>query len=137
MTEDIHSVPTGKSEGKKDNAEDQEKYLLHNPDQIVAKLRLLAKNNNLLTAYFNDGAASMNTCVIDVIRDMDLVALDYGGLDSINEQLLNAKKVIFVAQFDGITVKFSANSITKAKYHGEPVFAVPIPDDLLWLQRRE
>jgi len=33
--------------------------------------------------------------IIDVIRDMDLVAIDYGPNDSINPQMLKADRNIF------------------------------------------
>lgn len=125
------------SQGRRDSAQNQEQYLLHNHNQIVQKLRLLIKNHVFITATFNNGTQTMNTVLIDVIRDMDLLALDYGPSQSLNEQLLDANRIIFTASFDGIDIQFTATSITKAKYQGESVFAVPIPDEMLWVQRRE
>ena len=125
------------SKGRHDSAENQEQYLLQNHQVIIQKLRLLIKNHVFITASFNNGSQSMNTAIIDVIRDMDLVAIDYGPNQSLNEQLLNANRIVFKASFDGINVQFSSDSITKAKYQGESVFAIPIPDTMLWVQRRE
>jgi c-di-GMP-binding flagellar brake protein YcgR len=126
--------PTG---GRRDSVENQEQYLLRNHNEIAQKLRLLIKNHVFITAVFNNGNQTLNTVIIDVIRDMDLIAMDYGPSQSLNEQLLNAGRIIFKASFDGIDVQFTATSITKAKYQGESVFAVPIPDEMLWVQRRE
>lgn len=125
------------SSGRHDSAENQEQYLVQNHQVIVQKLRLLIKNHVFITASFNNGSQSMNTAIIDVIRDMDLVAIDYGPNQELNEQLLSASRIVFKASFDGINVQFSTNSITKAKYQGESVFAIPIPDSMLWVQRRE
>lgn len=135
---EMNEAPTRPSgQGRRDSAESQEQFLLHNHNQIIQKLRLLIKNHVFITATFNNGSQSMNTVIIDVIKDMDLLALDYGPSQSVNEQLLNAGRIIFKASFDGIDVQFTATSITRAKYQGESVFAVPIPDEMLWVQRRE
>lgn len=129
--------PQPASKNRQDSAENQEQFLLRHHNEIVQKLRQLIKNNVFITATFNNGTQSMNTAIIDVIRDMDLVAIDYGPSQSLNEQLLNASRIIFKASFDGINVQFTADSITKAKYQGNSVFAVPIPESMLWVQRRE
>ena len=128
---------TQNQKGRQDSAEGQQEYLLESPISIIAKLKQLAKNNVMVTATFNNGKQSMNTTVIEVIKDMDLVALDYGPTESLNAQLIGAERIIFNADLDGIDCQFTATSITKAKLHGEPVFAIPIPENLLWVQRRE
>lgn len=129
--------PTTIKPGRKDSIENQEEFLIQNRIGIVQKLRLLAKSNCMVTATFNGGSHTINTTVIDVIRDMDLIAMDYGPSESLNTQLLAADRILFTAELDGIDVQFSANTITKAKYQGESVFAIPIPESLLWIQRRQ
>ena len=128
---------TTSSKGRNDSAEGQQEYLLENPISVIAKLKQLAKNNNMVTASFDNGNSSMNTSVIEVLKDMDLVALDYGPSESLNTRLLAADRIIFIADVEGVDCQFKATSITKAKYQGEPVFAIPIPDSILWVQRRE
>jgi c-di-GMP-binding flagellar brake protein YcgR len=129
--------PTPIKQARNDSAENQEQYLVNNHIGILQKLRRLAKANCMLTATFNGGAQSMNTVIIDVIRDMDLIALDYGPDESLNKQMLQADRIIFKTGLEGIDVQFTATSITKAKFQGEPVFAIPIPESMLWIQRRE
>jgi c-di-GMP-binding flagellar brake protein YcgR len=129
--------PTPIKQARHDSAANQEEFLVANRIGIVQKLRQLAKNNCMVTATFNGGAQTMNTAIIDVIRDMDLIALDYGPNDSINQQMLQADRIIFKSELEGIDVQFTTTSITKAKYQGQPVFAVPIPETMLWIQRRE
>ena len=138
MDDDMHGdQPQEASKARRDSAENQEQYLLHHHNEIVQKLRLLIKNNIPVSATFNNGSQSMNTAIIDVIRDMDLVAIDPGPSQNLNEQLLNASRIIFTASFDGINVQFTTDSITKAKYQGDSVFAIPVPESMLWVQRRE
>lgn len=118
-----------------DSAENQAQYLVSGPSSVISKLRLLARNHNMITAVF-DGL-SMNTAVVEVLKDKGLVAMDYGPDEALNNKLLDAGRVLFKGDVDGVDVQFSASSITKAKYQGESVFAIPIPDSLLWVQRRQ
>lgn len=120
-----------------DNIENTEKYLLHSRGEIIQKLKMLAKDHCLITAHFNAGQESLITAVIDVLREKELLALDYGSNENINQKLLKADRVVFKTQHNGITAQFSARSVIKAKLKGQPVFAVALPEDLLWVQRRE
>lgn len=129
--------PSAKPSNKQDSAENLQDYLIENQAGVVAKLKMLAKNNTMITAMYNNGESSMSTGIIQVLRDMDLVALDIGPTESLNEQLLKAGRIVFKAELDGVDAQFTASSITRAKLKGEPVFAIPIPDSMLWVQRRE
>lgn len=120
-----------------DNIENTEKYLLHSRGEIIQKLRMLAKDKCLISAHFNAGQDSLITAVIDVLKEKELLALDYGSNEKVNEKLLKADRIVFKTQHHGITAQFSAKNIIKAKLKGQPVFAVPLPEDLLWVQRRE
>jgi len=129
--------PTPIKQARHDSVENQEEFLVANRIGILQKLRRIAKSNCMVTATFNSGAQTLNTAIIDVIRDMDLIALDYGPNESMNQQMLKADRIIFKTELEGIDVQFTVTSITKAKYQGEPVFAIPIPDTMLWIQRRQ
>lgn len=129
--------PTPIKKARHDSAENQEEFLVQNRIGIVQKLRQLAKNNCMVTATFNSGSQTMNTAILEVIRDMDLIALDYGPNEAMNQLMLQAERIIFTAELEGIDAQFTATSITKAKYQGQPVFAIPIPDSMLWIQRRQ
>ncbi len=114
-----------------------DKYLIHNNKQILQTLKLLAKNKCLITARFHAGKYSFVTVVIDILLEQNLVILDYGTNDTINKKILTAPRVIFAAVYNGIRTQFSTEQITQAKFKGNTVFAVPIPDSVLWMERRE
>jgi c-di-GMP-binding flagellar brake protein YcgR len=124
------------AENKIINIEEQQKFVVTGRSAVIQKLRQLAKHKSLVTAYFGNGKSAI-TAVVDIIRDMDLVAMDYGTDEATNQELLNAKRIHFTTQVEGVNAQFSANSIIKAKYQGESVFAIPIPEEMLWMQRRE
>lgn len=117
------------------NIEDYEKYLIHSRGEIIHKLRQLGKSNNLVTAHI--GNDSVLTAVIDVLKDNDLLILDYAADEKLNKKLTDAKRVICTTSHDGITAQFTATNIKKARLKGNSVLACPLPEALLWVQRRE
>lgn len=118
------------------NIENLEQYMLYNKGQIVQRLKQLVKVRNMVTAYADNGV-SMNTAIVGILTENDLLVLDYGVDESLVQQVINSKRVIFKTQFEGINIQFTTNSLTKAKYQNEPAIAVPIPANMLWLQRRQ
>ncbi len=120
-----------------DTVEDQEDFVLDNRVSIMCKLRQLAKSQTMLIANFKGGSQSINTMVIKVLKDWNLVTLDLGPTPELNTQLLESNRVIFKSEVNGVTVRFKANSVIRAKLHGESVFAVPIPTEMLWVQKRQ
>ena len=123
--------------GRADSVEAQEKYLVTKKKAIVQKLGMLAQKKCLITAQFSDGKNPLLTLILDVLKDKNLVILDYGPSESTNKKILGAKNIKFASQYEGVKTSFSTKKIVKAKYQGQPVFALPIPDAVLWLQRRE
>lgn len=109
--------------------------MLYGHGEIKQKLRQLAKKNSLISLYFNDN--SMLSTVVDVLADKNLLVLDYGGDEKMNQKLLNNNRAVVKTDYDGITAQFSISDIRKARLKGKPSFACPIPESVLWVQRRE
>lgn len=126
---------TDKSSAQVANIEDYEKYLLHGRGEIIQKLRQLGKDKNLVTAHI--GNDTVLTAIIDVLSDNDLVVLDYASEEKMNKKLIEAKRVILHTQHKGITAQFTVSNIKKARLKGNTVLACPLPENLLWVQRRE
>lgn len=135
MPDDVQNSVPGKQQNN--SIENMEQYLLHGRGSIIQKLRQLGKGKNMITVHFGGGKYSMLTLVVDVLTDRDLLVLDYGSNENINKKLLEAKRIVFKTQHEGITAQFTATEIQRAKLHGKTAFACPIPDTLLWVQRRE
>lgn len=126
---------TDKPNAQVANIEDYEKYLLHSRGEIIQKLRQLGKDKNLVTAHV--GNETILTAIIDVLSDNDLVVLDYAAEEKLNKKLVEAKRVILHTQHQGITAQFTVSNIKKARLKGNTVLACPLPENLLWVQRRE
>ncbi len=120
-----------------DHIEKLEEYILHNRNEIVQKLRLLAKDRCVITGYFNHGNEFIITAVIDVLKDRNVLVLDYGANEALNEKLINADRIVFKTQHKGINAQFSTDKIVRAKFQGQTFLACDIPSEMLWVQRRE
>ena len=120
---------------KIDNIENMEHYMLYGRGEIMQKLRQLGKKNSLVTIHF--GELTMLSTVVDVLADKNLLVLDYGGSEELNQKLLKKGKATVKTDYDGITAQFSIKDIRKARLQGKPSFACTLPDSVLWVQRRE
>ena len=120
---------------KIDNIENMEHYMLYGRGEIMQKLRLLGKKNSLITIHFNE--RSMLSTVVDVLSDKNLLVLDYGGNEELNQKLLKHNRAVIKTDYDGIQAQFSISDIRKARLQGKPSFACPLPENVLWVQRRE
>lgn len=115
----------------------REKFFLTRKKDVVKTLKLLKNEKTIISASFGSGKYSVPTIVLDILPERSLLILDYGPNEAINKKFLVAERVSFVTSYHGIQVQFSAQEVTKAKFNGLPVYTVPIPDALLWLQRRQ
>ena len=120
---------------KIDNIENMEHYMLYGRGEIMQKLRQLGKKNSLISLHFNDN--SMLSTVVDVLADRNLLVLDYGGNEELNQKLLKHNRAIVKTDYDGITAQFTITDIRKARLKGKSSFACTLPESVLWVQRRE
>ena len=118
-----------------DNIENMEHYMLHGRGEIVQKLRQLSKSNSLVTVHFS--GHSILTTIVDVLTDRNLLVLDFGADKEANEILVKSERAIVKTDFQGISAQFTIDNIRKARMQGNPSFACPLPESVLWVQRRE
>lgn len=112
-------------------------YLVKNPKLITARLNTLIKNRCIITAYFGEPQSSFMTSIISVDQKNNVIELDCAQNEAQNTELLQSSKVLFRAEIDGIKVSFAGKSIKQSKRDGEKIFAMPIPESIFWMQRRQ
>ncbi|HEY8160178.1 MAG TPA: flagellar brake protein [Methylobacter sp.] len=112
-------------------------FLVQNPKQINNNLSLLVKSKCLLSARFGTNNESYITTLLSINAEDNLLVLDCGSKEDLNQRILNADKVSFDADYNGIKVSFSAAALKRITYKNEPAFTMPIPKALYWMQRRE
>jgi c-di-GMP-binding flagellar brake protein YcgR len=116
---------------------DDSRYLVTNRLEIVRILRSLAQRNELVSAFFNNGKDLLLTSVLTVYPEIDTVVLDCGSNNDLNQRILRAEKIIFVTALDKVKVQFISQGIEPSNFENKPAFVVPLPTQVLQLQRRE
>lgn len=112
-------------------------FSIQNPKQIIIHLSLLLKNKCLLSARFGANNESYITTLLDINEGNNWVVLDYGPKEDLNQRILNAGKVTFDTEYQGIKVSFTGTALKRTTYKGELAFSMPIPKSIYWMQRRE
>jgi len=112
-------------------------FSIQNPKQIVSHLSLLVKNKCLLSARFGANNESYITTLLSVNEGNNTVVLDYGPKEDLNQRILNAGKVSFDTDYNGIKVSFAGTELNKIAHKGDSAFSMSIPRSLYWMQRRE
>lgn len=110
-------------------------YLLHSPREILAVLRQVVAQGDLVTLYFNSGKDFLLTSLLDINEEGLL--LDHGSNGAMNRRALEAGKIFCVTRHDKVKLQFILNGVREAGYEGRNVFSAALPDTLLRLQRRE
>jgi len=112
-------------------------FLIHNSEQIISKLFILLKKKCLLTVYYGDNDDSFITTLLDInIKDNRLIFYHSPKQGSIKE-FLDSPVITFKTEYLGVKVIFNSIKLAKIEHEGVSVFAIPIPDSLLWIEARD
>lgn len=114
-----------------------EKYVLHNKSEIRAQLIGLARQPDIITAYYNEGKQYMLTAVLGVIDERGLLVLDFGPDEATTRKAIASDRLVCTTKHDGIQIRFSCENLKSARFKALPAIAAPIPDSMYRLQRRE
>jgi len=112
-------------------------FLIRSPEMIISKLSILFKKKCLLTAYFGDNDDSFITTILDIYIKNNLLIFYHSPKEDLIEQLLNSPIITFKTEYLGIKVAFDAIKVAKIQYQGVSVFAIPIPESILWIEARD
>jgi c-di-GMP-binding flagellar brake protein YcgR len=116
---------------------DNSQFLVHNPHEIVRILRGLAQHREMVSAFFNAGQELLLTSVLDVRPEENAVILDCGSNAVFNQRILEAEKIILVTALDKVKVQFVSGGVKPVLYERRDAFLIPLPKQVLQLQRRE
>ncbi|TAN64635.1 MAG: flagellar brake protein [Methylobacter sp.] len=112
-------------------------FSIQNPRQIINNLSLLIKSKCLISVRFGTNNESYITTLLGINEKNNVLILDYGPKEDLNQHILNANKVTFDTEYTGIKVSFIGSALKKITYKGEAAFEMSIPKSLYWMQRRE
>lgn len=110
-------------------------YLLHSPREILAVLRQVAEQGDLVTLYFNSGKDFLLTTLL-AVSDQGIL-LDRGSSEEMNRRALSADKIFCITRHAKVKLQFILTGVRLDEHEGRSVFAATLPATLLRLQRRE
>lgn len=118
-------------------AEDDAKYLLREKADILYILRGLASSRSLVSMRLLPGTDSFLSTVVSISADGGSLLLDGSADPAVNERVERAERLDCVTRLDKIRIEFELTGHRPSHEDGRPGFRVPIPEQLLRLQRRE
>lgn len=119
------------------SAADDSQYYVHDRVEIAAILRSIMQKNTLLSLYFDEGNAFIVTAILAVDDRRGRIILDRGPDARANARLLQATRLICVTSVDKVKIQFVCSGADTVEQDGREAFALPMPEKLLRLQRRE
>jgi c-di-GMP-binding flagellar brake protein YcgR len=120
-----------------DAGADDSAYVLKSRAEIVHVLRDLIRTRALTTVHMSGAQGTLVTPLLAIDEEAGEVIFDCSGNQALNRDVQRATKLLFVSAQDKVKIRFSTAVARVATWRGDEAFAVPIPAELLRLQRRE
>ena len=118
-------------------AEEYAKYLVHSRQEISQILRAIMRQNEMVTAYFNQGQEFLLTSILEAAPDSGRLVIDCGPDPETNRRALASDKFIYVSNQNRIKIQFSTPALEQMEFNGRTAFRTKFPANILKLQRRE
>ena len=116
---------------------DDSAYVLKSRTEIVHILRDLIRTRALTTVHMSGVRGTLLTPLLAIDDEAGEIIFDCSGNQALNRDVQRATKLLFVSAQDKVKIRFSTTAARVANWQGDEAFAVPIPAELLRLQRRE
>lgn len=114
-----------------------ERYNVYSRAEIVGTLRSLRDACVLVTAYFDADPGFGVTTLLAVDEAGGKVVFDALSVEVAQRRLLAAPKITFVGFVETIKLQFVSRGAQALLHADKPSFSVPLPDQVLRLQRRD
>ena len=114
-----------------------ERFLVRNPRQLRQLLRSLVDQRSLINAHIDGRDRSFPTALLDVDDDEDVLLLDGSAQEASNRAAEQADHLLCFAQLERVLVRFRLHGLQRVDNDGHVAFRAPLPEELVYLQRRE
>ncbi|MFD4122388.1 flagellar brake protein [Alcaligenes faecalis] len=112
-------------------------YKIQSKFEILRVLRAIEKGGLLLHMEANQGNDRIVTTILDIDLDNNVVVIDTANKEEKTRNLLQSEHTSFETSLDKIKVTFQGPTPEVVSYEGQPALAIPIPESIRRLQRRE
>lgn len=129
------TIPTMKIELV--STEDSGRYLVSHAREIQRYLNDVMQGKNLVAIYGENGKDFVLSTLLAVDGKKGFVLLEQGVDATMNAMLLASTHCTFATTHDQVHIQFSSGRIEATTLGQEAAFRVPMPSEILRLQRRE
>lgn len=119
------------------STDDSSRYLVTHGPEIERLLREIMAEKNLVAIYGEDGNTFMLSTLLAVDAEHDALLLEQGADREMNRRLLAGAGCTCATTHEQVHVQFSAPTPQPARHGDDTAFRLPLPRELLRLQRRE
>lgn len=117
--------------------ENQSPFQVDSRREIIALLRGLKDNNQLISMMINAGSEVFITSILEVDDVNNSVIVDCAPGQLSNQRIVEAPRVSFEGLLDKISIQFSSSSLQRTVFEERPALKFAVPVSLIRLQRRE
>ncbi len=117
--------------------EDRSRYLVNHSAEIVRILRELMEDKNIVALYGENEKQFLLSTLVAIEPEKGYLLFEQGVDQAMNALLLSSKECTFASTHDQIHIQFSSTKIDSETLGKEALFRVPMPREILRLQRRE
>ncbi|HRL20884.1 flagellar brake protein [Alcaligenes sp. SDU_A2] len=116
---------------------DDDPYKIQSKFEILRILRAIESGGLLLHMEAGQGDTSIVTTILDIDLDNNTIVIDTANKDEQTRSLLQSENAKFETSLDKVKVSFQAPTPEITSFEGQPALAIPIPESIRRLQRRE
>lgn len=121
----------------KNVVDDYGQYHVENPFEMCSILKSLIPKPEVVTAYYDDTLENfILTSIVAVDAKKRTFILDVSSDEKRNAQFAKSKRVTCKTRCNNVRVDFSINNFKSVKYKGDKAFSCDLPQNILYLQRR-
>jgi c-di-GMP-binding flagellar brake protein YcgR len=117
--------------------EDRGRYLVSHAAEIERILREVMDDKNIVALYGGNGNQFLLSTLVAIDADKGYLLFEQGVDEAMNVLLLGSKECTFASTHDQVHIQFSSAKVDSTRVGQEMLFRVPMPRELLRLQRRE
>lgn len=117
--------------------EDRGRYLVTHAAEIERILREVMGDKNIVALYGDNSKQFLLSTLVAIDPVKGFLLFEQGVDAAMNALLLGSKTCTFASTHDQVHIQFSTNIIEAARQGAESLFRVPMPQEVLRMQRRE
>lgn len=116
---------------------DSERYMLRHPHEIERILRRIMESKTPVAIYDMHGRDFILSSIVSIDPEEGVLYIEQGSGQQFNERLSDSDHITCVTTLEKVHIQFTAREIHPLTIEDEAVFRIPLPGELMRLQRRE